>query len=77
MFKKPGEGVGRPERMRKVLVTKVSIKRAYKIWNWCQVIQKYRHVVLVWRYRAGKAEVHLKFNLARHLKVKKIQIYQK
>lgn len=27
--------------------------------------QKYRHTVLVWRDRAKKAEIHLKFNLAR------------
>lgn len=31
--------------------------------------QKYRHTVLVWRNRAKKAEVHLKINLPRDMKV--------
>lgn len=33
--------------------------------------QKYGHTVLVWRDRARKAEVPLKFNLARDMKVNK------
>ena len=33
--------------------------------------QKYRHTLLVWRDRARRAKVHLKFNLARDMKVNK------
>ena len=57
--------------MNKELLTKFNIKRKYtrdRIG-----VRRHRSIdtLLVWRVRARKAEVHLKFSLARDIKVKK------